>query len=62
MTSLGAIDIKFKYIFTWCTYPIMKVLLINNPPFTSYKTLALTPHNEQTGLRVVTHCICLYSY
>ena len=22
----------------------MKVLLINNPPFTSYTTLALTPH------------------
>ena len=27
----------------------MKVLLINNPTFTSYTTLALTPHNEQTG-------------
>ena len=40
----------------------MKVLLINNPSFTSYTTLALTPHNEQTGLCVVTHCICLYKY
>ena len=61
ITLLGAIDIKFKCIFTWCTYPIMKVLvlLINNPPFTTYTTL--TPHNEHTGLYVMSHIAYAYT-